>query len=256
VIIGCRRRRRPRRRSLDVGRALVPVVEAAREVRRVAHHARRTRRRAQHLGPSKFGTALLVVEKNAHGITVLRKLRDVHAVSDSNIYHRAPLDGDRDEQHGAHRLAHERESKPILLDSGTRAAQRRARWARRRAVRVRAERCVRDSPRRQGQRSTRTAATCSSPSVSRGSAAATRSAASSWAAHERALKKHWPTIATAGAAVIGWLLITPRSPQLARPRIVWPLSLGCSAFRLPGLRNIRDIFAEGLHSLMQEQDDA
>jgi hypothetical protein len=71
-----------------------------------------------------------------------------------------------------------------------------------------------------------------------------------------ALKKHWPTIATAGAAVIGWLLITAAIAQLARPRIVWPLSIGVLCFSLPGLRNIRDIFAEGLHSLMQEQDDA
>lgn len=67
----------------------------------------------------RFGMALLVVEKNAHGITVLRKLRDVHAYPTSHIYHRAPLDSDRPEQSERIGWHTNGESKPILLDSGT-----------------------------------------------------------------------------------------------------------------------------------------
>jgi hypothetical protein len=67
-----------------------------------------------------YRLALLVVEKNAHGITVLRHVRDDHQYPVHAIYHRQTLDKD---------LAHEgeqgrigwvttEESKPLLLDAG------------------------------------------------------------------------------------------------------------------------------------------
>ena len=40
----------------------------------------------------RYGKALLVVEKNMHGITVLRRLRDHHRYPESALYHRTSLD--------------------------------------------------------------------------------------------------------------------------------------------------------------------
>jgi hypothetical protein len=70
---------------------------------------------------------------------------------------------------------------------------------------------------------------------------------------------HVPTIATAAAALIGWLCVTAAIAQLAPARIVWPLSIGVLCLSVPGFRPLRVIFAEGLFSLMQdpqESDDA
>lgn len=69
----------------------------------------------------RYGTALLVPEKNAHGITVIRHLRDDHGYPAEMIYHRAALDQDHQgaeldsSRIGWHTSA---ESKPILLDGG------------------------------------------------------------------------------------------------------------------------------------------
>lgn len=43
-------------------------------------------------GHPRHGLSLLVVEKNAHGITVLRELRDTHKYPESRIYHRSVFD--------------------------------------------------------------------------------------------------------------------------------------------------------------------
>lgn len=92
-----------------------------------------------------YGGALLVVEKNMHGITVLRKLRDVHDYPVDRIYHRIPLDKGN-ERHGDRiGWATTGETQPLLLDAGrellTAAASGRAgipsRWALRDAMAVR-----------------------------------------------------------------------------------------------------------------------
>jgi hypothetical protein len=67
-----------------------------------------------------LGTALLVIEKNAHGITVLRRLRDHHKYPVSRLYHRVPVDRDTPVEEERTRLGWHTsgESKPILLDGG------------------------------------------------------------------------------------------------------------------------------------------
>jgi hypothetical protein len=65
-----------------------------------------------------FGEAFLVIEKNAHGITVLRHLRDDHEYPVASIYHRATLDDDQNEKLGRIGWATTAESKPIMLDAG------------------------------------------------------------------------------------------------------------------------------------------
>jgi hypothetical protein len=62
--------------------------------------------------------ALLVVEKNAHGITVLRHLRDDHLYPIDRIYHRRPLDQTTDNESERIGWATTAESKPLLLDAG------------------------------------------------------------------------------------------------------------------------------------------
>lgn len=66
----------------------------------------------------KLGTALLVVEKNMHGITVLRHLRDDHNYPVDRIYHRTPLD--RPDAEPTERIgwATTAESYPLMLDAG------------------------------------------------------------------------------------------------------------------------------------------
>lgn len=68
----------------------------------------------------KLGTALLVIEKNAHGITVLRRLVDHHKYPLSRLYHRIPVDRDTPADEARTRLGWHTsgESKPILLDGG------------------------------------------------------------------------------------------------------------------------------------------
>lgn len=68
----------------------------------------------------KFGTALLVVEKNAHGITVLRHLRDDHKYPTRAIYHRQTLDTEAaiDGELGRIGWVTTAESKPLMLDAG------------------------------------------------------------------------------------------------------------------------------------------
>jgi hypothetical protein len=67
----------------------------------------------------KYGTALWVVEKNAHGITVLRHLRDDYQYPLHRIYHRTPQDADHKkpsaDRIGWHTSA---ETKGVLLDAG------------------------------------------------------------------------------------------------------------------------------------------
>lgn len=62
--------------------------------------------------------AFLIVEKNLHGITTLRQLRDVHRYPASRIYHRAVQDkrnAEKGERIGWHTSA---ETQPLLLDAG------------------------------------------------------------------------------------------------------------------------------------------
>lgn len=68
-------------------------------------------------GLKKFPEALLVVEKNMHGITVLRELRDLHYPRRS-IYHRTPLNKIRDDRTEYIGWTTTGESKPLMLDVG------------------------------------------------------------------------------------------------------------------------------------------
>ena len=65
-----------------------------------------------------FGVAFLVIEKNLHGITVLRHLRDDHGYPVGSIYHRATLDNAQNEKLERIGWATSAESKPIMLDAG------------------------------------------------------------------------------------------------------------------------------------------
>lgn len=65
-----------------------------------------------------YGGALLVVEKNAHGITVLRHLRDDHGYPVDRLYHRRPLDQQQETESERIGWATTKESKPLLLDAG------------------------------------------------------------------------------------------------------------------------------------------
>ncbi|AHG92208.1 hypothetical protein J421_4673 (plasmid) [Gemmatirosa kalamazoonensis] len=62
--------------------------------------------------------AFLVVEKNAHGITVLRHLVDDHQYPLAAIYHRVAHDQSQREQSGRIGWATTAESKPLMLDAG------------------------------------------------------------------------------------------------------------------------------------------
>ena len=67
------------------------------------------------------GPALLVIEKNAHGITTLRHLRDDHAYPVHLIYHRAALDEEYQGQEADSSKigwATTGESQPLMLDAG------------------------------------------------------------------------------------------------------------------------------------------
>lgn len=66
---------------------------------------------------NEYGEALLVVEKNQHGITVLRKLRDLKYPRRA-MYHRTPLGKDRDDKTDYIGWATTGESKPLMLDVG------------------------------------------------------------------------------------------------------------------------------------------
>jgi len=59
-----------------------------------------------------------VVEKNAHGITVLRELRDTHSYPLPLLYHRAPLDEGTEEARERIGWATTGESLPLLADAG------------------------------------------------------------------------------------------------------------------------------------------
>lgn len=63
--------------------------------------------------------AFLIVEKNAHGITVLRDLRDVHHYPTIRMYHRLPLDKATEGTSERIGWATTGESQPLLLDAGT-----------------------------------------------------------------------------------------------------------------------------------------
>lgn len=67
----------------------------------------------------RFHDALLVVEKNAHGITVLRRLRDVRDYNPDRIYRRIALDTDTTVERGTERLGWVTtgESRPLMLDA-------------------------------------------------------------------------------------------------------------------------------------------
>lgn len=65
-----------------------------------------------------YGSAFLVVEKNAHGITVLRELRDTHSYPVQSLYHRRALDQRREEASDRIGWATTAESQPLMLDAG------------------------------------------------------------------------------------------------------------------------------------------
>lgn len=66
----------------------------------------------------RFGLAYLVIEKNAHGITVLRHLRDDHNYPSSRIYHRQTFDQPGKPPSLKIGWATTGETKPLLLDAG------------------------------------------------------------------------------------------------------------------------------------------
>jgi hypothetical protein len=67
-----------------------------------------------------YNGALLVVEKNAHGITVLRTLRDDLKYPQANVYHRQTLDTDNAHEAQLPKMGWltTGESKPLMLDAG------------------------------------------------------------------------------------------------------------------------------------------
>lgn len=69
-------------------------------------------------GPT--GPAFLVIEKNAHGITVLRRLRDVKRYPLDRLYRRTLLDTPKGQQDKMDRIGWHTsaESKPLMLDAG------------------------------------------------------------------------------------------------------------------------------------------
>lgn len=69
-------------------------------------------------GIEKYGEALLVVEKNAHGITVLRRLRDYHKYPRRSLYYRTPLATSFDSRTDYIGWTTTSESLPLMLDYG------------------------------------------------------------------------------------------------------------------------------------------
>lgn len=67
----------------------------------------------------KYGEALLVVEKNFHGITVLRALRDTLKYPKKSLYHRTPLSKVIDQYTDYLGWTTTAESKPLMLDYGS-----------------------------------------------------------------------------------------------------------------------------------------
>jgi hypothetical protein len=65
----------------------------------------------------RFGDAFLVIEKNMHGITVLRELRDDLRYPISSIYHRPILDQNVNEKKSRIGWTTTGESKPIMIDA-------------------------------------------------------------------------------------------------------------------------------------------
>lgn len=65
----------------------------------------------------RFGDAFLVIEKNMHGITVLRELRDDLHYPINQIYHRPILDQNINEQKSRIGWATTGESKPLMIDA-------------------------------------------------------------------------------------------------------------------------------------------
>jgi hypothetical protein len=66
----------------------------------------------------RFGMAFWNIEKNMHGITVLRKLRDTYEYPTSCLYHRATQDKASKEKTERIGWATTAESKPLMLDAG------------------------------------------------------------------------------------------------------------------------------------------
>lgn len=68
----------------------------------------------------QLGAVLLVIEKNSHGITVLRELRDTHDYPTDRIYHRQPLDKADGDTVQTERIGWvtSGESQPLMLDAG------------------------------------------------------------------------------------------------------------------------------------------
>jgi hypothetical protein len=97
------------------------------------------------------GPAFLVIEKNGHGITVIRRARDVKKYPPAHIYHRAPLDTDKGQQEKKERIgwATTAESKPLMLDAGRELFKAARDRVRRRAEPGRAARCLRCAARRE-----------------------------------------------------------------------------------------------------------
>lgn len=69
-------------------------------------------------GMERYHGAFLVIEKNSHGITVLRKLRKHYKYPTRLIYHRTPLNKEVDVKTDYIGWATTSESRPLLLDAG------------------------------------------------------------------------------------------------------------------------------------------
>lgn len=69
-------------------------------------------------GIEQYGEAFLVIEKNYHGITVLRRLRDHHKYPRRALYHRTPLATNFDHKTDYIGWTTTQESKPLMLDFG------------------------------------------------------------------------------------------------------------------------------------------
>jgi hypothetical protein len=103
--------------------ASTAVVRAFPSWRLLAEYKSRTIQPKQFAGivdslGRQFGEAFLVIEKNMHGITVLRALRDDHQYPVNKIYHRAMLDEQmQNEMLEKIGWATTAESKPLMIDA-------------------------------------------------------------------------------------------------------------------------------------------
>ena len=66
------------------------------------------------------------------------------------------------------------------------------------------------------------------------------------------LKAAQAEVLTALCFVAGWLLVTLGLAHLARPDVVWPLSLGLLGFSLGGWKLLYTLVSDGLYALTRK----